>query len=170
MSDLWHFSVYLFPILVSMAAVNDLMRYQIQNWIPISIFMIFFPVSFGLGWSLTEIGMSALCFGAMLGVGFILFILKLFGGGDAKLIAASSLWIGWQLLPSFMMITALFGGVLALFILLFRKLYPADKVPQIRWVEQLYDKKNGIPYGIAIAGAVLVLFPKIRIVEPLFLN
>ena len=172
MSDFWHYSaillVYLFPALVLVAALNDLLHYQIPNWIPISILVIFFPISYGIGWPLSDIGNSFLCFLAMLVFGFILFALRLFGGGDAKLIAASSIWIGWELLPSFVMLIALIGGALALVILLFRRLCSAGNIPQIRWVVRLHDNKSGIPYALAIAGATLILFVNIRIAETIF--
>lgn len=172
MSDFWHYvailGLYSFPALSLVAAFSDLLRYQIPNWIPALMLALFFPLSLGLGWPLSDIGMSVLCFLAVLVLSFILFIFKLFGGGDAKLIAASSIWIGWQLLPSFILLIALFGGVLAVVILILRKVNLPEKMSKIGWVGRLCDLKNGIPYGLAIAAASLVLFPGIRLFKTIF--
>ena len=50
----------------------------------------------------------------MLVLGFALFAAGLFGGGDAKLMAAAALWLGWSTGTSVLVFTALAGGVLAI--------------------------------------------------------
>ena len=44
------------------------------------------------------------------------------GGGDGKLIAAAVLWTGPETIMPFLLLVALMGGVLALIILLYRRL------------------------------------------------
>ncbi|HXF91095.1 MAG TPA: prepilin peptidase [Candidatus Nitrosotenuis sp.] len=47
-------------------------------------------------------------------IGFILFALSLFEAGDAKLLAVSTLWVGWHNLIVFLLVMSLLGGVIGL--------------------------------------------------------
>ncbi len=55
-------------------------------------------------------------------IGFLLFSMRLAGGGDVKFFAAISLWAGSHLLAEFVFITALAGGVVGLCMLIHRRL------------------------------------------------
>ncbi|MBX6320794.1 MAG: prepilin peptidase [Rhodospirillaceae bacterium] len=95
---------------------------------------------------------------ASLAVGFVLFLLRLFGGGDAKLFAATSLWAGPALLPELVFGTAVAGAVLAFAYLMQRRVRAvaapaaadaaaapqASPEPDRRW-------QRTLPYGVAIA-------------------
>jgi prepilin peptidase CpaA len=76
------------------------------------------------------------------------------GGGDVKLLAACALWFdlasGWKTLVAI----ALAGGVEALAVLLLRRLPWPDPV---RGQVLLLRRREGIPYGIAIALGVAVM-------------
>ena len=64
--------------------------------------------------------------------------------------------MGWQNLPDFLLYTALAGGALAVLILIVRKL----AAPERRfghWYSPLLHNNAGVPYGVAIAAAGLVL-------------
>lgn len=97
----------------------------------------------------------------------ILFFMKLFGGGDAKLIPAVALWVGLQGLPTFLMITTFVGGGLALLSLFFRKTkigqHALTKLihhPRLArgWLEAMAKGEVVIPYGVAIAVGSFVAF------------
>ncbi len=57
----------------------------------------------------------------MLTVGFALFSAGVIGGGDAKLAAATALWLGYGSLLDYVVIASVFGGVMALAILAMRR-------------------------------------------------
>ena len=57
-----------------------------------------------------------------LAIGFLLFAMRLAGGGDVKFFAAVSLWAGSHWLAEYVFVTALVGGVFALFMLIHRRL------------------------------------------------
>ena len=57
---------------------------------------------------------------AVLAVTFTLFACGWIGGGDAKLAAATALWLGFAPLMDYLLIASIFGGVLTLFIMRFR--------------------------------------------------
>jgi prepilin peptidase CpaA len=87
--------------------------------------------------------------GAVLIGGTALFAAGLVGGGDVKLAAAATVWIGARAIPEFLVVTALVGGLLALGILGGRALRrcigrgrPAMADPTV-------------PYGVAIAAGAL---------------
>src|SRR5215510_13842598 len=65
---------------------------------------------------------GALVGAAALGVGFVLFVMRLSGGGDVKFFAAISLWAGSHLIIDFVMVTAIVGGVIAAAMLIHRRL------------------------------------------------
>ncbi len=86
--------------------------------------------------------------GVALGVlvgGAILFALRLWGAGDAKLLAAAAILLGTKGLPLLILGTAMGGGILAVVYLGLRYL-PGQRM----------QTATGLPYGVAIAcGAIL---------------
>jgi prepilin peptidase CpaA len=65
---------------------------------------------------------GAIVGGVALAIGFLLFAMRLAGGGDVKFFAAVSLWAGSHWLAEYVFVTALVGGVFALFMLIHRRL------------------------------------------------
>ena len=65
---------------------------------------------------------GAIVGGVSLAIGFLLFAMRLAGGGDVKFFAAVSLWAGSHWLAEYVFVTALVGGVFALFMLIHRRL------------------------------------------------
>jgi prepilin peptidase CpaA len=90
-------------------------------------------------------------------LGFLLFQINVFGGGDAKLIAAAAVWTGVAAFLEFALWTAIAGGFLAMFLLVTRaRLKPSDARPA--FLNRLLTGKGGVPYGVAIlAGGLMAL-------------
>jgi prepilin peptidase CpaA len=145
---------FAFAVLLSgmMLAVlwKDTREYRIPNTLNSSIFLLWLPALFLLNVSL--IG-GLLGFGLVLAVGLGLFALRLMGGGDIKLLAVLALWMGgWQGTLSLLLATVLLGGVLAILLVILRRIVaPMPKLPRV------LTKGAPIPYGVAIAGAFLWL-------------
>ena len=58
-----------------------------------------------------------------------------------------------------MIVASLFGGALTLMIIQFRLMsLPAPLAGQ-EWIQRLHAKDSGVPYGIALAIAALVVYP-----------
>ena len=91
--------------------------------------------------------------------GVLLFSLGWMGGGDAKLLAAAALWLGSDHMMNFMFGVSVLGGVLSLVILGYRYYIPAAAVVSPPWAVRLHTQGAGIPYGIAIPGAALAVYP-----------
>ncbi len=90
---------------------------------------------------------------------FALFSMNMLGGGDAKLMAAGALWMGSEHIIDYLAYVTVFGGILAVAILAYRKFVPAGAMQLPDWAQRLHVEGSGIPYGIAIAAAGLMLFP-----------
>lgn len=149
-----------FPALVLFAAVKDATSFTIPNWISLALVAIFPVAGLAAGLPLATLGLHAAVAAGALVAGMAMFALRWVGGGDAKLIAASVLWLGLPALPSFLLGAAVTGGVLAIALILLRS-------PQLRavvlsgprWVNRLTEPGEGIPYGVAIAAGALLAFP-----------
>ena len=101
------------PMLLIIAAVSDVMSLRIPNWLTVLTALLFFPMAFLTGMPLAEFGMHILAGVILFFVGFGFFQFGLFGGGDAKLMAAAGLWFGTSQTLPFLFATALAGGILA---------------------------------------------------------
>jgi prepilin peptidase CpaA len=145
-------SILLFPSLLVWAGVHDLFTRIIPNRLAIALAAGFALAAYRTGMAPSALLSHLECGAAMLLAGLALFALKIIGGGDAKLFAAASLWLGWDLTGEFALATVLFGGGLAV-------LYLAAET----WRESGSGQKERmaatLPYGAAIAAGGLWVFP-----------
>ncbi len=91
-------------------------------------------------------------------VGIGLYAARIMGGGDVKLLAATTLWAGADLVVPFIVVTMAAGGVLALLIVLwdrFARLVPTLVTP--RTASGVGGGKLHLPYGVAICAGGLFL-------------
>jgi len=152
--------LFVFPLAMAYAAASDLLTMTIPNRISLVLIAGFLLLAPLAGFTL-ELALKHLAVGAaVLAVGIALFALRIFGGGDAKLLAAASLWLGFEQLGPFLGYVVIFGGVLCVAILLYRRFIPAAALGLPEWAVRLNDRKVGAPYGIAIAAAALYIYPK----------
>ncbi len=148
-----------FPALVIVAALRDTTTMTIPNWLCAAGALAFLPVALASGMTLATTGIGVAVGFAVLVAGIGMFAAQWIGGGDAKLLAVCSMWLGWQQLLPFALWTAIAGGGLAVFLLWARKI--AVHIPSQRpdWVQTLLKPGGDVPYGIAIALGALVTFP-----------
>ena len=146
-------------LLMLAVILYDVSRYIIPNNLNLVIVLLFGVAAFllpGLG---TVPALYAVAAAAIvLAVGMGIFALGLMGGGDIKLLAALTLWTGWSMASiSFIVLTAIAGGLLVIAVLLLRALVAPlwRKLSPMRSVPKLLTRKQPVPYGIAIAGAFL---------------
>lgn len=91
--------------------------------------------------------------------GFTFFVFGYVGGGDAKLFTCIALWFGLHDLANFALFASVFGGVLTLGLLSFRRLPLPATLTNHGWVMRLHDEKAGIPYGAALAAGAFAILP-----------
>ncbi len=98
-------------------------------------------------------------FAIVLTASFSLFAFGVVGGGDAKLAAATALWLGWEHSMSYFVISAALGGILTLFLINIRTVPLPDRVMEIGWISRLHRADTGIPYGVALGIAAIMVYP-----------
>ena len=149
----------LFPALMAFAASSDLLTMTISNRVSLILVGSFFVLAIWSGMPLADIGMHVGAALAVLVVTFTFFARGWIGGGDAKLAAATALWLGFDQLLNYLTIASLLGGVLTLLIMRFRLMPLPALLANQEWAKRLHRMDTGIPYGIALALAALMIYP-----------
>lgn len=153
-------AMLILPILVIAAGVSDLFTMTIPNRISLLLVGCFFVIALLAGYSGQEFLMHMAAGAIVLALGFVCFSFGWMGGGDAKLAAATALWFGFEHLAEYLLVAMIGGGVLTLGLLSLRTLPLPGFVLRWEWLTRLHDEKTGIPYGIALAAAALMVYPE----------
>jgi prepilin peptidase CpaA len=153
----------LLPVLLIVAAISDVLSLRIPNWLTITIAALFFPMAFATGMPMAEFGVHLLIGLGLFVAGFLFFQLGLFGGGDAKLMAATGLWLGSAQAVPFLFITVMAGGVLALLVGFWSTLVMyweihASSPSMISIGKRILALKPNVPYGLAFAIGGIIAF------------
>lgn len=147
----------LFTLLLSYAALSDLFTMRIPNWL-----------NGGLAWTaiaymcLLPVGYAEMGYRVAWAVGVFFVAACMFyrgwmGGGDVKMIPAVMLWIPHQHYYELLAVVSMYGGLLAISILLLRAFaMPVFTVGWV-WLERIHTDQKKIPYGIAIAAGGLTI-------------
>jgi prepilin peptidase CpaA len=148
-----------FPALMAFAASSDLFTMTISNRVSLALVAGFCALALLTGMNLSEFGWHFAAGATVLVVTFSFFAFGWIGGGDAKLAAATALWLGFEHLLDYLLCASIFGGVLTLLLLQMRSWPLPSLLARQPWLLHLHDKDTGIPYGIALAAAALVIYP-----------
>jgi len=136
----------------------DATRFTIPNWLVAAVLALYAAYFYfsptPIDWQMS-LGIAGLAF--VLGLG--LFAGNIMGGGDVKLLTVCCLWAGKEAILPYILVTALIGGALSIFMLAGRpiaafiwlKMFKRKKLPR------LLESGEPIPYGLAIAGGILLL-------------
>ena len=151
----------IFPFCMLFAAISDMVSMTIANRVSavlVATFVVVAPLT-GMDW--TAYGLHLAAGLLVLSVTFTLFALGGMGGGDAKLLAATSVWMGLSMtLIQYLVIASIIGGLLTLAILAYRKSILAVYTKQNMFLRHFADEKVGIPYGVALGIGGLLTFPE----------
>jgi prepilin peptidase CpaA len=149
----------LFPALMAFAASSDLLTMTISNRVSIILVGGFLALALMGGMTAAEVLSHAGAGAVVLVVSFGFFTCGWIGGGDAKLAAATAMWLGFDYLLNYLVYASLLGGALTLLLIEFRLVpLPGLLVGQF-WAQRLHRKDGEVPYGIALAGAALLVYP-----------
>jgi prepilin peptidase CpaA len=154
-----------FVTLLLLAAVEDVRRRRLPNLVTGALAALFLPYALSAPDG-PDVSAALALGGLTFLAGWALFARGLVGGGDVKLMAAVALWAGTEQILSFLLVTSLAGGALALLTLVWRqwgllicaslgglglgRLAPAHAHAPAQGPETL-------PYGLAIAAGGLVV-------------
>ena len=157
-------ALFVFPILMAYAASSDLLTMRIANWLVLTLAGAWLVLALIAQMSWIEMVINLAAAGGVLIVAFTFFAFGWIGGGDAKLVSVTSLWVGLGFMLPYLLYAALLGGGLTLLILAIRR-YPLPmQLARIKWIDRLHDTRSGVPYGIALAIAGMLVYPE----TPLF--
>jgi len=156
-----HFlSMTLFPALMIVAGAGDALALRIPNWLTGLIALAFFPMALATGMPWGVVGIHLLTGIGLFFLGFVLFSVGLFGGGDAKLIAAAGLWFGWPDILPFLVLTAFAGGALAAVVGAWAMINMNAEIKDQKFLRRLRGLKPNVPYGYALAIGAILAFPQ----------
>ena len=149
-----------FPFCMVYSAVSDIMSMTIANRVPLLLLGVFLVVAPLAGMAWADIGMHLAAGALLLTVTFAMFALGGMGGGDAKLIAASAVWMGFGMpLMQYLLTSAVLGGMLTLAILAFRSSALSHITSQNMFLRNFSKDAGGVPYGVALGVGGLLTFP-----------
>ncbi len=149
----------LFPALMAFAASSDLFTMTISNRIALILVGGFFALAFASGMSPSDVLSHVGAAFTVLAVTFVFFARGWIGGGDAKLAAATALWLGFDHLTVYLLYASIFGGVLTLAMIRFRLMPLPAALAEQEWIKRLHRLDGGVPYGIALAASALLIYP-----------
>ncbi|MCF6343378.1 MAG: prepilin peptidase [Devosiaceae bacterium] len=150
----------IFPAFMAFAAFSDMLTMRISNKIILGLIVSFVILAMIVGMPLSLFGVHVGIALLVLIVSFILFSLGWVGGGDAKLAAVTALWFGPYISLVYLIYGALFGGALTLVFLGVRMIPIPAQLKDVVWINRLHSSVSGIPYGIALAAAGLLVYPQ----------
>ncbi|MGN6537177.1 MAG: A24 family peptidase [Mesorhizobium sp.] len=149
-----------FPFCMLFAAISDMLSMTIANRVSlilVGVFMVVAPLT-GMEW--TQYGLHLGAGALVLACTFGLFAVGAMGGGDAKLMAATSVWMGFGVcLVHYLLIASVIGGLLTMALLVYRGSTLATLTRNNLFLRHFADDKSGIPYGIALGLGGLLAFP-----------
>jgi prepilin peptidase CpaA len=159
--------LFAFPAAMAFAGAMDLFSMTIPNKISLALIGAFFVAAPLAGLSLEAISWHVAAGLLVLAITVAMFFMGWIGGGDAKLTAAVALWVGFDLVLTYVVWASFLGGALSIAILAFRNLpLPAFAVKQ-PWIARLHAPRGGIPYGIALSIAGVLVYPETAIYSAL---
>src|SRR5882724_3750908 len=149
----------LFPTIMAFAASSDLLTMTISNRVSIILVAGFLALALMSGMTAAEVLSHAGAGVLVLLVSFGFFTRGWIGGGDAKLAAATAMWLGFGYLLNYLVYASLLGGALTLLLIEFRLVPLPGLLAGQFWAQRLHRQGGDIPYGIALAGAALMVYP-----------
>ena len=157
----------LYALLLGIAAVFDTWKFVIPNAIAVALVVLFIATAlllpFEMTWMewLSHVGAAVAVF---IG-GAVLYAFNKMGGGDVKLLTAVAFWAGFEHLTELLLYVAVAGGVLAIGLIVMRKIIMSLGAANTRLAEvklpRVLLEGEAVPYGLAIAPISIYLGTKL---------
>ena len=137
----------------------DMASLRIPNLAVVGVAACFVPFAVAVQMPISDFMLHVAAGVAVLAVGFVLFSIGLrFGGGDAKLFAALSLWCGFNHLLPFFVLMCLVGGAVGILVFTLRQFGIPVWLAAHGWHIPALDidkSKAFVPYAPAMAFAFI---------------
>ena len=149
------FTILAFAGLLIAAAASDWRSLMIPNRYCLALVALFPSYVIAQGGDVAWMGHVLYGAGAF-AAGFLLFSLRVCGGGDVKLFAAVALWAGPALFLPMLIYTALCGGVMAVVLWVHYRLRRSSMPANLNYAaDSAAFAKQPMPYAVAIAAGGL---------------
>jgi len=149
-----------FPFCMVFAAVSDMVSMTIANRISVILVAAFALVAPFTGMDWATYGWHFAAGGLVLSITFAMFAAGVMGGGDAKLLSSTAVWMGMSMeLMQYVFYGAMIGGVLTLLIIIYRRSPLSTITGNNIFLRHFADDKAGVPYGVALGVAGLLVYP-----------
>lgn len=156
----------IFPFCMAYAAISDMLSMTIANRVSLLLVVAFVALAPLTGMSWSDYGWHIVAGLAVLSVTFTLFAIGGMGGGDAKLLAATAVWMGFgPELMQYLVYSAALGGLLTILILMYRRSPLSVYTGHNIFLRHLADRDVGVPYGIALGLGGLVAYPNTALMQ-----
>jgi prepilin peptidase CpaA len=149
----------IFPAYLVTAALTDLTSFRIPNRLTAAMVVSWPLAAIATDMTLVDASVTIVVALIVFAMGFSLFAANLLGGGDVKLLAAATLWVGAGQTLAFVTYTAIGGAVLAIALVLFRRMPLPEAAASRDWVLELHSRHRAMPYGVAIAAGGCAVWP-----------
>ena len=155
----------MFVIILLACALYDLTSLRIPNYLNAMLIALFAVVVAARPNGVDLVG-HGLVFLGMLAFGAICFYRGYWGGGDVKLYAASALWMGPELIISFVVCVSILAGVFAVCLLAVRRLVAMLAVMDRSWLAartrpRVLAVGEGIPFAVPLSLSAILLMSQL---------
>lgn len=152
-------TLMIFPLAMIIAGAGDVLTRRIPNSLAIGTAALFLPAALATGMPVGILWLHVATAAVLLVLGFGLFSLGTIGGGDAKMMAAAGLWLGYPCAILFIIFSALAGGLLAAAVGLWFLVSMEGGMHSPRFEKALAPLKPSVPYGFALAAGAILATP-----------
>jgi prepilin peptidase CpaA len=149
----------LFPLLMILGGAGDVMTRRIPNSLVVGTAALFLPAALVTGMPLWIMSLHVATAAVLLALGFGLFSFGVVGGGDAKMMAAAGLWLGFPCSILFITFSALAGGLLAAAMGLWFLVTMEGGMHSAWFDKAVAPLKPSVPYGFALAAGAILATP-----------
>lgn len=153
------FFLMLFPLLMILSGAVDVMTRRIPNSLVVGTAALFLPAALVTGMPLWIMSLHVATAAVLLALGFGLFSFGVVGGGDAKMMAAAGLWLGFPCSILFITFSALAGGLLAAAMGLWFLVTMEGGMHSAWFDKAVAPLKPSVPYGFALAAGAILATP-----------
>lgn len=153
------FFLMLFPLLMILGGAVDVMTRRIPNSLVVGTAALFLPAALVTGMPLWIMSLHVATAAVLLALGFGLFSFGVVGGGDAKMMAAAGLWLGFPCSILFITFSALSGGLLAAAMGLWFLVTMEGGMHSAWFDKAVAPLKPSVPYGFALAAGAILATP-----------
>lgn len=156
-----HAAKILFVYIMVCAGLSDLVTMKIRTGLVLILLFGYALLAPLAGFAALEIVLAGIIGAIILLIGRLCASRRWIRADDTKLAAVTALWLGFAYTPAFLIYSAIFSGTLGFALWQLRSHLPV--LPPFldrRWIIRLHAGEYGVPYGVPMAAAGLVVFPQ----------